>query len=277
MKSLLVLSMAVVLTTTAAFAGSVTPTNNAMTMVNALVSDQNIQIQSASYTGGASSSGLFSGLAGALPFDSGVLLTTGVAATALGPNDDGGAGTSVGTSGDGQLSTLAANPTFDAAVLTFDFIPTKGTISFQFVFGSEEYQEYVNSQYNDVFAFYLNGVNIALIPSTTTPIAINSVNHLVNTQYYSDNPTNAAALQYDGLVGVKTVLFATGAVNANQLNTIKIAIADAGDSILDSGVFLKGGSFKNEEPPNVPEPGSMAALSLGLLGVGYAIRRRRAV
>jgi len=54
-------------------------------------------------------------------------------------------------------------PTFNAATLTFKFIPTADTISFQYVFGSEEYSEFVGTPFNDTFAFLLNGHNIALI------------------------------------------------------------------------------------------------------------------
>lgn len=73
------------------------------------------------------------------------------------------------------------------AVLEFDFIPTGDSISFRFVFGSEEYPEYVCSQYNDVFGFFLSGpgidgsftnnaINLGVLPNSTVPIAINTVN-----------------------------------------------------------------------------------------------------
>lgn len=61
-------------------------------------------------------------------------------------------------------------------MLEFDFTTTGGNLFFSFVFASEEYNEYVNSSFNDVFGFFVNGVNIALVPGTSTPVAINSVN-----------------------------------------------------------------------------------------------------
>jgi hypothetical protein len=66
---------------------------------------------------------------------------------------------------------------FDAASLTFDFESTiSQTLFFTFAFASTEYPDYVNSEYNDAFAFLLNGQNIALVPGTTDPVAINTVN-----------------------------------------------------------------------------------------------------
>jgi hypothetical protein len=235
------------------------------------------------YTGAPTASGTFTGGTCILPFNTGIVLTTGSAVGAIGPNDDPAFGVINGTPGDAQLSTLSGQLTFDAATLEFRFIPTAPTISFQYVFGSEEYNEFVGSEFNDVFAFFLNGVNIALIPGTTTPITINTVNCSLNSQFYTDNgggpgvsaelgPCGDANLdtQYDGLVGAgASMLFAIGNVNPGVENTIKLAIADAGDEDWDSGVFLAGGSFTNQPPVTTPVPDASASLSL--LGIGIAI------
>ena len=80
------------------------------------------------------------------------------------------------TPGDTDLNGLTTSPTFDACTLEFDFsCPSASQISFQYVFTSEEYNEYVNSQFNDVFGFFLNGVNIATLPGGMS-VAINNVN-----------------------------------------------------------------------------------------------------
>jgi hypothetical protein len=193
--------------------------------------------------------GSFTGASSALPFDAGILLTTGDAEGAVGPNS------SPGYIGDGIYS-----------LLSFKFIPTGDTISFQYVFGSEEYEEYVLSMYNDAFSFKLNGQNIALVPGTSTPIEINTVNYLSNTAYYFDNTSGLRDIQYDGLVGATRPLYATGKVNVGQVNRIDIYITDVGDDALDSGVFLKAGSFVNTAPPEiVPLP---APLWGGLALVG---------
>jgi len=278
MKSLFVLLIAVLLSATV-FAGPVTvvASSDAMAMATALVGDPNIVINSASYVGAASASGFFAGGAGVLPYTDGVLLTSGTVQNALGPNNVENITAANGQAGDADLNSLIPGyTTYDASILTIVFTPTKGTISFQYVFGSDEYTEYVGSSFNDVFGFFLNGVNLAVLPGTSTPVSVNNVNGGANSGYYTNNEPGSGVvdLEYDGLVGLKKVLFAQGTVKPGVENTIKIAIADSGDYILDSGVFLKGGSFINE--PAVPEPGSMLALTLGLLGVGYAIRRRRA-
>ncbi|MDP0953449.1 choice-of-anchor L domain-containing protein, partial [Klebsiella pneumoniae] len=77
--------------------------------------------------------------------------------------------------------------TNDAAVLQFDFIPLGDTLKFDYVFASEEYNVYVGGGVNDVFAFLLSGpnpaggnyvdANLALLPGTTTPVSINTVNN----------------------------------------------------------------------------------------------------
>lgn len=170
-----------------------------------------------------------------------------------------------GQPGDAALNALTTSGTQDASILEFDFIPQSDTVKFRYVFGSEEYNDFVNSSYNDVFAFILNGVstplaatNIALIPGTSTPITINNVNNgnssgtstgpCSNCAYYRDNINGSIDCIYDGLT---VVLTAKHKVLCGETYHIKIAIADAGDGSLDSGVFLEAGSFSSLPPLNV--------------------------
>ncbi|TXB63888.1 T9SS type B sorting domain-containing protein [Vicingus serpentipes] len=193
-----------------------------------------------------------------LGLTNGIILSTGDVNVALGPNNSGSEELGGGNFGlgDSDLDILEGSGigTNDAAILEFDFIPTGDTVKFKYVFGSEEYPEYVNS-INDVFGFFLSGpgvvggfsggaANIALIPGTTTPISINSVNENVNSSYYFDNTpfTSAQTIQFDGYT---TVLTAVSAVQCGELYHIKIAIADASDTSWDSGVFLEAGSFSS--------------------------------
>ena len=152
----------------------------------------------------------------------GVILASGDVNVAMGPNNSGSSSLGGGNLGfgDPDLNTIigpaGAN---DAAILEFDFIPTGDTVVFKYVFGSEEYPEYVNSGYNDAFGFFLSGpgivgpytnsaINIALIPSTSTPVSIDNVNSGSNPSYYVDNTgnTGAQSIQFDGYTTVLTAI-----------------------------------------------------------------------
>ncbi len=213
------------------------------------------------YTGSPIARGTFNGAASNIGLGSGVLLTTGSIFNAPGPNDKDNSGTDNLRPGNHDLNTLADTSTQDACILEFDFVPLTDTVRFRYVFGSEEYNEYVCSFYNDVFAFFISGPgitgfqNIALIPGTATPVTINRLNNgscgldqpfhtgcdLSNSAYFIDNENPpGATVQYDGFT---TVFTAQARVIPCQTYHIRLAIADAGDGMFDSGVFLEAGSF----------------------------------
>lgn len=222
----------------------VTPASAAalvQSLIGAGVAVSNIQ-----YTGAAVASGAFTGGNGIIGFNSGIVLSSGLAADVVGPNT-GGTSTNNGQPGDAQLTALAGTSTFDAAVLEFDFVPRSRTLTFNYVFGSDEYPNFappISSGFNDVFAYFLNGQNVALLPGTTTAVAINSVNPVTNSQFFVDNTGGAFDTQMNGFT---TVLSVTAAVNRGQVNHIRIAIADATDAIVDSWVLLQSGSFNSVE------------------------------
>ena len=241
-----------------------------------------ITINSATYTGVNLASGTFSGGAGIIGIDTGILLTSGSVDNMPGPNDSSGASQSNGLAGDASLTALSGQTTFDASVLEINFTPTGDTVQFSYVFGSEEYLEYVN-QFNDVFGFFVNGTNFALVPGTSTPVSINTVNTTVNSGFFVNNTDAHLNTQLDGLT---VVLSFIAPVNPNVINTLKIAIADGGDTALDSGVFLQAGSFAvcgqpgqpecgGGTPAPIPEPASMMLMLTGLAGVAARARRRR--
>ena len=199
------------------------------------------------------------GSAANLGMESGFILTTGTVGNAKGPN------VSSSTSMDNFLpgSSLLAPLTgggdgFDASVVSFDIVSNTNTITFQYVFASEEYNEFVNAGFNDVFAFFISGPgitgsqNIAVLPNTTTPVNIDNINNGLNSQYYLDNETQLVAnpirfanIEYDGLT---VVLTATATVVPGSMYTLTLAIQDVGDGIYDSGVFIKGGSITSGAP-----------------------------
>lgn len=169
---------------------------------------------------------------------------------------------------DPQLANIATDDVFDRCVLEFDFIPINDTLKFRYVFASEEYPDYVGSNKNDVFGFFISGPNpaggtytnknIAIIPGTNMPVAINNVNagfannNLIpngctNCQYYvhNNNGSVAASNPHIGYDGMTTVLTAIVAVVPCQTYHIKLAIGDVGDGVYDSGVFIEANSFSS--------------------------------
>ncbi|HRW75127.1 MAG: choice-of-anchor L domain-containing protein [Lewinellaceae bacterium] len=205
--------------------------------------------------------GFFQATGTELGVPAGIMLSTGNIWTAIGPNNQGGAGNSFGKSGDPDLDLLLGQVTFDALAIEFDFIPSVSDLTFRYVFSSEEYPEYVCALFNDVFGFFLSGpglsgpysgdaINIATLPDTTIYVGINSVNpgvsgafgNLVNCGngsldygwLYFDN-TGGQQLQADGFT---VPLDANVLVIPGEVYHAKIVVADAGDAIFDSSVFL---------------------------------------
>ncbi len=237
---------------------TVTSGNPVNAIVDSLVGT-GVTVSNITYTGNASARGLFSCAGGCnLGIAKGIFLSTGNAGqTPTSPPSDFHS-TDLGASGDAQLNMIVSPLlTQDAAVLEFDFTPAADSIGFRFVFGSEEYNEFVNAGFNDVFAFYISGPgivgskNLALIPSTTIPVSIDNVNNgnsggvatgpCTNCAYYTDNVANGGgAIFFDGFTHV---INAGTAVQPCQTYHMKFAIADVGDGIYDSGVFLEAKSF----------------------------------
>ena len=199
----------------------------------------------------------------AFPISSGLLLTTGNAIAAQGPNNSTNLSNNLpataSVASDPHLNILAAGTVTNGVVLEFDFIPTGDTLNFRYIFGSEEYPEFSPSTFNDAFGLFLwgpgitgpyalagyaNGANIATIPGGI-PVTINNVGDASNTQYYvfNDNgSTYGNAIQYDGTT---VLLTAAASVQCNQTYHIKLAISNVSDQAYDSGVFLEANSFSS--------------------------------
>lgn len=215
------------------------------------------------YNGAPLAIGSFIGTSSNIGLAGGVLMTCGDITNAIGPNNASGASTGNSLPGDPDLDQIMS-PTlsYDASILEFDFTPTSDTVKFSYVFGSEEYMEYVSTTpggINDGFGFFISGPgitgpftnnakNIALIPGTTLPVTMFNLNLNSNGAYYFDNgdgfgsgtAPDGLTVQYDGFT---VPLIATTNVQCGLVYHIKLAIADGGDGILDSGVFLEAGSF----------------------------------
>lgn len=217
---------------------------------------------------------------GNLGLDAGVILSTGFASSAIGPEDE-FSGDDIGNNGDDpDLESIVGGEITNYSILEFDFIPTGDSLKFRYVFGSEEYPSFVCS-FNDVFGFFLSGpgiagpysggaINIAVLPDGVTPVTISNVNGgagndpndpfcpAVNPAYYVNN-TNGATVCFGGFT---TVLTAFALVQCGETYHIKLAVADAGgnfdDTTYDSAVFLEAGSFTSTGqviPTLTPGPG----------------------
>lgn len=92
---------------------------------------------------------------------------------------------------DQDLAGIVKGKLYDICSIEFDFVPLDNSIQFNYQFGSDEYPEYVDSPYNDVFAFIISdgsiSENIALIPGTQVPVSINTVNFKTNSAHFIDN------------------------------------------------------------------------------------------
>ena len=211
------------------------------------------------YSGSPLAAGTFSGGSGIIGFEGGIVLGTGTVKSVIGPNKSDTTTTNLRQLGDADLNTISLG-TRDAAVLEFDFVPAYEQLTFQYVFTSEEYNEFANSPFNDVFAFFLNGANVALIPGTDIPVSINTVNggkpygtNAQNIQFYKNNDLDdpGPATINTEMDGLTVVLSVQAKVKVGQTNHIKLAIADVGDSSLDSNVFIRTGSFTSVDVANL--------------------------
>jgi hypothetical protein len=238
-----------------------------------------LSISNIIYSGSIASSttsqfGSFSNASNAyLGLTSGIVLATGyVDHIAAAGNSNGNMSDQVNAAAeDADLAAAAGLPVtdiYDASILEFDFVPTGNTLSFTYVFGSEEYPNWVCSRFDDVFGFFLSGygingtysnnaVNIALIPNTTHPVSVNTINDGINggksadtcvicntyglssPQYYVNNLADPNIV----FGGMTKVLTAKYNVTPCKTYHIKLAIGDLGNGKYDSGVFLGANSF----------------------------------
>jgi PKD repeat protein len=292
-------------------------------MIHGFFDNSGVSISNVTYTGSPMSMGFFEGSQSNIGLNAGLLVTTGSALLAVGPNTIPNAGVSMGLPGTSWLDALIPGYyTHDASIIEMDVVPVSDTLSFRYVFASEEYKEYVNTQFNDLFAFFMQGpglpasdsmwvkadtvyqtnynaclicvdtlitipttycyydtlkmqdtciivyvdsltqwcyqdpncippvdttiypgywtfspggVNIAMVPGTNLPVSINNVNQFVNTQYFVENDSSGLTVQYDAFT---KPLWANVVVQHGKTYHVRVAIADAGDGIYDSGVFL---------------------------------------
>ena len=234
-----------------------------------------VAVSNVVYTGNAQAIGSFNGASTNLGLNTGVVLTTGTVINSggllgsngpHGPNTSGSAGMDNGAPGYAPLTALAGATTYNAAILEFDFVPQSDSVHFRYVFGSDEYPEFVDGGFNDAFAFFISGpgfggtYNMATIPGGGGPVSIDNINNgnsnagpCQNCAYYVNNGTGSTApqntsafyIQYDGFTVVMT---ASAKVECGETYHLVISLADAGDGAYDSGIFLEANSLASVSP-----------------------------
>ena len=237
--------------------------------VNEILLGEGVEAFNITYTGGASQLGYMTDGEDVFTIGSGLVLSSDAAVNIA--CEFGTCGDCLGTAfNDPDLLDIAnsvpplINQNFsvssvnDGCVLEFDFTASGDSISFNYVFGSDEYEAWINTQYNDVFAFFLSGpgivgeyaspagfpdgaVNIAGVPEADPPlpITISSVNSGTNSQYYVNNQSENGIC----ILGYTQTFTAEAAVQCGETYHIKLAIADGSDTALESIVVLEEGSF----------------------------------
>mgnify|MGYP003666805463 CR=1 FL=1 len=234
-----------------------------------------VTVSNVTFSGSAGAIGSFTANGTNLGINSGIVITTGTVANTgegpQGPNNKPNAGIDNGSPGNNPLfqQVIPGIQTFNASILEFDFIPYSDTVRFKYVFGSEEYPEYVGQPFNDIFGFFISGPgitglqNIAKVPGSGGVISINNVNNgptnsgpCQNCNYYvyngtgSNGPYNSSTnyIQYDAFT---KVMEAVSKVQCGQTYHLRIAIADVADPIYDSGIFLQANSLSSKTPVEV--------------------------
>ncbi|MBB4658648.1 choice-of-anchor L domain-containing protein [Parvularcula dongshanensis] len=256
----------------------ITQTDDAAVLVDAILGEGVSLVGTPTLTGSPLQFGTFTNGTDTVGFANGIVLSTGNVLSLAQPNSLPNMTTSFGTTNVTDLIDFD----WDTAILSFDFTfddPEMGTdVSFNYVFGSEEYLEYVNSAFTDEFQLLVGGENLALLGDD--PVNVDTINTGANSSLFRDNTGGLFDIELDGLT---TVLVANSSELGAGIYTALFVIADVSDTNYDSAVFVQGGTFdSNEGPPvpptpEVPVPAAFPLMAAGLAIGGFARRRVRRV
>lgn len=220
------------------------------------LSGSGVNISNIQYTGAPDAIAYFSSSSMTnMPYSSGVLMTTGSKYYALGPNNSINAGIDNQTPGLALFSNVFNATSYNASVIEFDLVPNGNILHINYIFASEEYSGPNTTPayaFNDAFGIFISGPgitgtqNIARLPNTS-PVSTRTLNPTVNNQYFiyngngSDEPYNGSDqyLQYNGL-SVPLTASSSNLTPGSSYHIIMV-IADAGNAVIDSGVFLEEG------------------------------------
>lgn len=211
-----------------------------------------VTVNSATYTGATASSGIYTNGDAVspelTPADTGVILSTGNAtgitnsAQFWNPtNTNQVADRSTNTSGpdnDADFNAIAGSNTYDASFLTVTFTPDGNFLTLDFVISSEEYPEFISSEYLDVVGIWVNGVQ-ATVSVGDGNVSVGNINGNTAANLYNDNTSDQFNTEMDGFTVTLSVV---APVNAGVPNTIKIGVADVSDTGYDTNLLIAGGS-----------------------------------
>ncbi len=251
-----------------AFSQMVVTTTGAAATLAQDIAGPGVTVSNTSINCGGNASGSFTFSGPNLGLTGGILLTTGTASQAANAGSFLCNVTNGNNFNDPDLTAIVPTAIYDACILEFDFIPICDSLNMTYVFGSEEYPQGVGG-YNDAFAIFLTGINpaggnytahnIATLP-TGTPVSINNVNASTNAAYFHNNyttPNNNVA--YSGYTKPITSITPVAPCSTYHM---KIAIADAGNALYDSGVFISNNGISCQNTPSV----SIATMATGGCG-----------
>lgn len=197
----------------------------------------------------------------------GVIISTGLAKNAEGPNDDSKKSSKINFLSDKDINKITEyKGCYDTALFEFDLVSATDKIEFRYCFASEEYPEYILKNVNDAFIFLVKNIetstseNIAILNGDKNiPITVDHINPKINSEYYVENVSynlqnievlktdlakleRAKTFQYDGFT---TTLVAQVKVVPNKVYHFKLGISDVGDQLYDSAIFLEANSLKS--------------------------------
>jgi len=229
--------------------------------VNAFFLDGGVDILNISFKGASGSIGSFSAGSSTIGIEQGLILSTGYIESVAASGPISGSGMEFASSDNESDFTSNLLPRLSDGILRnvvslkISFIPNRSRVRFNYVFASEEYPEFGCDEFNDVFGFFIEGdgydtpTNIALIPGTDLPVAINNIhpaNPVIdgcipfNEVLFNDNNGTTSPPVFDGWTDV---FQAEAMVTPCTPYTITLEIADVRDKIYDSAVFLQARSF----------------------------------
>ena len=241
-------------------------------MVNAILVDGSTQAGTATYTTSGSGADAM-GQVYSAPI--GVLVPTNGNSYII--IDTGNAYDVAGTPGDFASTDFGGSQ--DAFEMTIPLRAVDDQLAFDFRFGSEEYPEWVNSEFNDVFSAYIiNDANVK------TQVAFDDNGDIINVNNNFFDPTvPVAGTVFDGFTKLltTTVTLSDYGISPSEIFAIEFEIKDVGDNIYDSATFIDNLRFTSGQTPGtdptneIPEFPTIALPMVAILGLAFMFQRRK--